>query len=1276
MRLLSFLLLSISSFVAFAAEPSISLVKDDVVVFLGGTDMVRSQRSGHLETLLTWHSRKETPKFRDMSWEADTVFALGTETERWRSGGFRGIKGLGNLETQLNNIKATKVIVQLGKNESFAGINGVKSFTQACDKLFSRLREEGRKLIVISPTKFERPTNSLYPDLRVRNPDLSHYVKELRKAASHHDAIFVDLFTDNEEMFTKNGLHISPDNQAKFALQIAASLGIDRPNGFKGLNDLLASVREKHRLWFDYWRPANWKCLFGDDNRRVFSIGNQKNIPSIRDERDQIPYLIDAAEKNIADVAKGLAKPKTARQISLPPPTPALSPEDEMKEFQPAEGFEVNLFASEKLGVENPLTMRWDSKGRMYVACTWTYPHLKPGEIPNDKIILLTDTNGDGKADKSTVFADGLNIPTGLETANGGVYVGQSTDLLFLRDLDEDGVADERKVILSGFGTGDSHQAMNSFTWSPDGELFFCQGDGIESRVETPWGISSLYQAGVYRLRPSRLELHGLLDDFMGPGNPWGVVFDNWGQSLVVDGAGGISYLTPASIPAKRRLRLDRIGNPGGYCGVEMINGRNMPKSMRGHFVINDFKSNTVKRFSLQPNGSGFKLDWKDAILKSNHRKFRPVDIRMGPDGGIYIADFYNNVICHQDDYFRDPTRDLHHGRIWRVTYKNNPILPKPTFSKASSSQLLNMLKAPERWTRQQAKFELNKRKGIEVQKIAENWVSQINKDDPNYDRNLFEALALCAIAEAPSQKLIKQVINLKNHKARAFATRILGRWQDRLPNVNKLLAQAANDPHPLVRLEAILACGQIPQAKVIQFAAQAVTRHSKDKWIDYAFTQAVRHQESNWMDGIIDGTLDFKDDTSSMLAVLEKGGSKKILSQLLNLAKSNSINDDGLPGIFRGIASLGGPSEIKRIFEPSFHSSPASQAAAWAALINSESNKKPEGNIDLILQAALTQPKDSMRVQSLELIAKWKISGLKDSISALAFNQTASDLTRLAAIRALGKLEGVDTKKLIHIVNNKESKILQLAGLESISRLNLSEAAKLGADMITKGNPDNELLYIFLNRESGSKALMKALGKSNLNKTSAAKILAKLQSIGCSDTNLMSYLSKVAEIKNTVPTYSMEYISDLAKASSKGNASNGKLIFSTAGCVACHQIESSNNNGIPFIGPDLETIGNTLSPERIIEEVIWPSRHVKEGYNLLQVTTNDGDVYQGYEQRTREKNVILRPLSQARTITIPQEEIREQSQLGSAMPTGLTSNLSMKHLADLIRYLSEKGQN
>ena len=676
MKIVSFICLFAGGFGVAAAEPLLELAGDDVVVFLGGTDTVRAQRSGHLETLLTWRFKNEPPKFRDLSWEADTVFALGTETNRWRSGGYRGVKGLGNLEAQLATLKATVVIVQLGRNEAFAGVEGIESFGQASDKLFGRLTGDGRRLVVISPTPFEEAINEnnghLVPDLRERNADLARYVGVLRLQAEKHEALFVDLFADAKATFTLSGQHVSADNQETFALHLASALGVVRANGFAGLEDLRTAVREKHRLWFDYWRPANWKCLFGDDNRRVFSIGSRKNIPSIRDERDKLPVLIASAEENVAAVAKGLAKPKVAAQPELPPPTPASSPGDELKAFKPAEGFAVNLFASEKLGVANPLTIRWDAKGRMYVACTWSYPHLKPGEIPNDKIIQLTDTDGDGQADRSTVFADGLNIPTGLETADGGVYVGQATDLLFLRDLDDDGHADERQVLLSGFGTGDTHQAINSFTWSPDGELFFCQGDGIESRVETPWGVSSLYQAGVYRLRPGRLQLHGLLDDFMGPGNPWGIVFDDWGQSLVVDGAGGISYLTPASIPAKHRLRLDRIGNPGGYCGVEMINGRHMPESMRGQFVLNDYKSNTVRRFALTPAGSGFKLDWKESVLKSSHRNFRPVDIRIGPDGAIYIADFYNTIICHQDDYFRDPTRDLHHGRIWRLSVKDS----------------------------------------------------------------------------------------------------------------------------------------------------------------------------------------------------------------------------------------------------------------------------------------------------------------------------------------------------------------------------------------------------------------------------------------------------------------------------------------------------------------------------------------------------------------------------------------------------------------------------
>ena len=156
-------------------------------------------------------------------------------------------------------------------------------------------------------------------------------------------------------------------------------------------------------------------------------------------------------------------------------------PATELASFKVADGFEVNLFASELDGVPKPIQIRFDPRGRMYVATSTVYPQLKPGQKPDDKIVVLEDTDGDGRADKSTVLADGLLIPTGIELFNGGLFVGNATELLHLVDTDGDGKADQRQVVLRGFGTGDAHQTINSFTWSPGGELFFSQGlqDGL-----------------------------------------------------------------------------------------------------------------------------------------------------------------------------------------------------------------------------------------------------------------------------------------------------------------------------------------------------------------------------------------------------------------------------------------------------------------------------------------------------------------------------------------------------------------------------------------------------------------------------------------------------------------------------------------------------------------------------------------------------------------------------------------------------------------------------
>jgi len=1251
---------------AFAAP--FKLTEDDVVAFLGGTDMVRAQQSSHLETLLTWAHAEAPPRFRDMAWEADTVFALGTETERWRRDGFRGIKGLGNLEQQFDRLDVSVVIVQLGKNEAFAGRDGLERFNASADKLFNRLKANGRRLVVVSPPPFEKTPPPL-PDNSRRNADLKLYVDALAKLAKKHEALFINLFVGFPAALT-DGLHVRPEAQATVAIEIAAGLGVRRAGGFDGLEDLRKAVREKHRLWRSFWRPANWKCIFGDDNRRVFSVG-RGNVPNIRDEWSQLPALVAKAEGQIVAVANGRAKPKLTPQPKFPQRQVVLDPAEELKAFRPADGFAVNLFASEKLGIANPLTMRWDAKGRMYVACTWAYPHLRPGEIPNDKIIQLTDTDGDGRADKSTVFADGLNIPTGLETGDGGVYVGTSEELLFLRDIDDDGVADERRVLLSGFGTGDSHQAINSFTWSPDGELFFCQGDGIESRVETPWGISGLYQAGVNRLRPRTLQHAGLLDDNMGPGNPWGVAFDDWGQSVVVDGAGGVSYLTPGSIPAKHRQRLPRIGNPGGYCGVEMLNGRQMPEAMRGHFVLNDFKSNRVKRFKLRADGAGYRLEWLPPVLESGHRNFRPVDVRIGPDGALYIADFYNPIICHQDDYFRDPTRDFHHGRIWRLTTKANPAVSLPKIVGAETKGLLELLKSPERWTRQKAKDELAKRPVTPTAEAIVQWATQLNAKDPRHDHHLLEALAACAKIESVQPALLDRVLRAKDHRARAFAARIAGRWDDRLPNVHAYLARAANDEHPQVRMEAILACGQSTRPTAIRAAAEAVTRHARDGWIDYAFTQAVHHHERHWRPALTEGRLDFGGDVQSMAAVLEKRGSRELLNVLLRLAKSPDIDATARHGIFNGIASIGGPNELRTIFEKQFHANPASQAAAFLALRHAAAgrNAKPAGDLIAPLKTALTGKNPDLQTAALALAGQWKTGEVAAEIRALA--KAAPQPIQIVALTALGQLGKEETLFTEVLADAKAVGPVRLVALEALSRVNLVTAVLHGTKMLMLGEDAAKVLPVFLARDGGPQVLAASLEKAKLTEAIAGQALAALRAAGSSDEALTKVFSKAAGVAVTGPVYSEKYVRELARESLKGNAGNGAVVFQTAGCAACHQT-GKPIAGLAYIGPDLSTIGNTLSRERIIEEVLWPARAVKEGYSLVQVTTADGTIYQGYEQRSRADDVLLTPLGSRATLRIPAAQVREKKTAGTAMPPNLTASLRQGQLRDLIHFLTQ----
>jgi putative heme-binding domain-containing protein len=625
------------------------------------------------------------------------------------------------------------------------------------------------------------------------------------------------------------------------------------------------------------------------------------------------------------------------------------APEAELASFKLPPGFQIHLWASERDGVAKPIQMRWDARGRLWVIQSSTYPQIKPGEIPNDKVLILEDTKQGGYADKVTVFADGLMIPTGLEIAPvtqgtdsnseksaaadnqkpatfaeplrdahgatganqkaSACYVGEGPKLWLLTDTTGSGKADKREVVLRGFGTGDNHQNINSFRWSPGGELMFSQGLHAHAHVETRYGIVSLEQAGLWRYRPNEQRLDAFFGGAADPQNPWGWTFTHWGQPLISAGnSGNMYYALPEMIRGYQEGRRDTIwaeGRGRKTSNPELIESSHFPPEWQGAIVTGGYINNAVWTLRVEQDGAGFKItdDPKlPALVQSTHGSFRPVDVKLGPDGALYVCDWYNPIIGHYQASFRHPDRDKAHGRIWRVTYEGRPLVQPPPIANASILQLLDNLRSPEKFVREQSKRELAGRPKREVALQLLLWSQRLDPDDPRTDHALYEALGVSEWIDAPNQMLLDRALSSKTPELRAYAAGTLARWADRLPiseketeellremyNVPKelwspslrvfgmswtaleKLADLAHDEDPRVRLAAIVAAGNIPRPESMVVVLSAATQ-PRDKFINTALVAATSALKPEWEPVVAKGAPDWKPEWRELLKTLDK---------------------------------------------------------------------------------------------------------------------------------------------------------------------------------------------------------------------------------------------------------------------------------------------------------------------------------------------------------------------------------------------------------------------
>jgi putative heme-binding domain-containing protein len=959
---------------------------------------------------------------------------------------------------------------------------------------------------------------------------------------------------------------------------------------------------------------------------------------------------------------------------------PDPDPEIERRSFQVAEGFEVNLFAADPL-LAKPIQMNFDARGRLWVACSEVYPQIKPGQKANDKIIILEDRAGTGRADTTTVFADGLLIPTGVEPGDGGAYVADSTDLLHLADTGG-GKAGRRRVLLSGFGTEDTHHILHTLRWGPDGMLYFNQSVYIHSHIETPHGVRRLGGGGIWQFRPETLRLEVCARGFW---NPWGHHFDRWGQSFATDGANGegVNYLIPgaayAATPGESRVMQGL--NPGSpkHCGLEIVSGRHLPDDWQGNVLTNDFRGHRVCRFVLREDGSGYASQEKAELIKTTHPAFRPVDIKMGPDGAIYIADWYNPIIQHGEVDFRDPRRDLTHGRIWRVTAKGRPLVPRPRLADTPTAALLEALKAPEDWTRHFAKRTLKER-GPKVLPALAAWVARLDPADAAFEHHLLEALWTYQSLDVVEPKLLATLLHARDHRARAAATRVVSYWHARLTNPLELLAARVGDEHPQVRLEAVRALAQLPGSRPVEAAMRALDQ-PVDRFLDYALWLTARETAPHWLPDLQNGRLHFGGNVRHLVFALQAVGTRGVVKPLVDLVRTGKVPADREEGVLTAVAVLGGPQELALVLDRVLDGKDT-PAGTRVNLLNAlgqaaEQRKvRPAGDLARVGRL-LGAESEALSCVAARAAGQWQVEALRPRLEALARAADTRAPLRRAAVEGLTLLGGKASRDAFEeLAGAGHPDGLRRLAVVALASLDLKAAAGRAVELLTAaptGDDPAEVYAVFLRHKNGAQVLAAALAGRKLPADVAKVGVRTVRMSGRDFPALVEALTKAGGLTGGPKALGVEEMRKMvADVQGHGDAARGEAIYRRKDqvCLKCHAIAGAGGQ----VGPDLASIGASAPVDYLIDSILQPNKAVKENYHALLVTTKAGRQTLGIKVRETDKELILRD-AEDREVAIPLAMIDEKTDAGSLMPEGLADNLTRAELVDLVRFLSELGK-
>ncbi|HMP59873.1 MAG TPA: HEAT repeat domain-containing protein [Gemmatales bacterium] len=985
--------------------------------------------------------------------------------------------------------------------------------------------------------------------------------------------------------------------------------------------------------------------------------------------------------------APGFAEPETS-----PFPT---GPECAARMTVPP-GFKATCFASEPQIVK-PIAMDIDERGRVWVLECLSYPQKLPPGQGRDRIKILEDTNGDGVCDKVTLFADKLNLATGLAIGHGGVFVGEAPELVFLEDTNGDGVADKRTVLLDGWGYQDTHETLNSFIWGPDGWLYGCHGVFTHSNVGRPGappGERKRINAGIWRYHPLTHKFEVFAE---GTSNPWGWDYDENGSGFLTccviphlfhTVSGGIyarqagqsfhphtygyiqhicdhvHYFGGGSHEGNADPRRLQVGGGHAHAGCLIYQGGAFPEKWNGRIFMNNLHGARINTDILEPRGSTYVGKHGDDFLIANDPNFRVVSLKAGPDGSIWMVDWYDPQICHNTD---PNVWNRSYGRIHKVSFPEAADQTPVDFSKLNAAGLVQRLGHRNAWHWRRALLTLGERQDQSV--VPE--LLRIVAEEQDH-RRVLRALWALAHLHAHQQPHLVSLLRHENEWVRAWAIRLLSEKLDWSNETWEAVTERALlDPSAVVMQALASACIRWNQAALEwhnRLKLSGTLGRRFDASGDHALPQLI------WLADEPNFKLDKSWSTIYKMAdpqyqcVVEPANLQKILEE------PNLVRDFLTPRRMRRLAS-GTPEDLALALQVLQHlKHPAWCNAALDGLLEGLRGRRLEPPADWqevlpLFEHYKDQPAVLFRLQRLGV-------HFGDPQAVAAMEQVASDGSkrvgqRREALQALALARTPSSlSPLLGLALNDSNAEVQREALRALAAFDSPEVSgKLLAGWEKLSPPlRREVINLLCSRPTWARPLLESvrtgqIPRTDLTENDVRRILA------FQDAELAALLEKSwGKLRERTPANIEEQMNKLRHLLTEraGDRAAGKVVFEKT-CATCHKLFGAGH----AVGPEL-TGANRRDPEYLLQRIIDPNRIVGREYLVAVVQDVQGRTHSGIVVEDSDQRVVLKKENEQTTI-IPRGDIEQMKVTDKGlMPEGLPDTLSESDFCDLIAYVME----